>query len=332
MASGVDLRGRSRSHGARDRRQSISTNPGTASWRRRGRTDSNCYWRPIGPISQVQAAQAAVNARQTPNVDPNMPGVEANVPEMVTPVGGQTGVVRAQLAPAPGFAPTGSATASPAAATGSPSLPTAPATSSRRSAPPTSSPAPTTGSCASSPRPIPHIGPADEDENGYTYVNNRTFFWLDRAAGQWNPVTATASAGGVSVTVQAQPVRLVVDPGNGDEPVRCTNFEPVLRDRVRTGGFPPDQNTCSYTYTDSSAMAPNGQTWPVTTSIVWHVTWNANTGQSRRPRLHLHRLTTTRPPGRRDPSHHHRDRRRHLTRHEGDDDARSGRCRSRRAR
>ena len=81
------------------------------------------------------------------------------------------------------------------------------------------------------PTPIPRIGPADEDDNGYTYVNNRTFLWLDRTAGQWNPVTATASAGGVSVTVQAQPVRLVVDPGNGDEPIHCTTFEPVLRDR-----------------------------------------------------------------------------------------------------
>lgn len=26
-------------------------------------------------------------------------------------------------------------------------------------------------------------------------------------------------------------------------------------------------------------MAPNGQTWPVTVSIVWHVTWSATTGE-----------------------------------------------------
>jgi hypothetical protein len=26
-------------------------------------------------------------------------------------------------------------------------------------------------------------------------------------------------------------------------------------------------------------MAPNGETWPVTVSIVWHATWSANTGE-----------------------------------------------------
>ena len=112
------------------------------------------------------------------------------------------------------------------------------------------------------PTPVPRIGPADEDDDGYAFVNVPTFFWLDRGPGQWHPVSAVASAGGVTVTVTAEPVRLVVDPGNGDAPVSCTGFQPVLRDDVRTGGFPAGE-TCSYRYLDSSAMAPNGQTWPV---------------------------------------------------------------------
>ena len=30
---------------------------------------------------------------------------------------------------------------------------------------------------------------------------------------------------------------------------------------------------------DSSAMAPNGATYPVLASIVWHATWSASTGE-----------------------------------------------------
>jgi hypothetical protein len=127
------------------------------------------------------------------------------------------------------------------------------------------------------PTPVLRIGPADEDDDGYALVNVPTFFWLDRGPGQWHPVSAVASAGGVTVTVTAEPVRLVVDPGNGDAPVTCTGFQPVLREDVRTGGIPAGA-TCSYRYLDSSAMAPNGRTWPVTVAVTWHATWTASTG------------------------------------------------------
>ena len=129
------------------------------------------------------------------------------------------------------------------------------------------------------PTPVPHIGPADEHEDGYAYVNTPMIVWVDEGPGQWATVSGTASAGGVSVTVQAEPVRLVVDPGDGAEPVRCSSFRPVLRRDVGPGDeFPPD-GSCSYVYRDSSAMAPNGETWPVAVSIVWHASWSSNTGQ-----------------------------------------------------
>ena len=125
------------------------------------------------------------------------------------------------------------------------------------------------------PTPVPRIGPADENPNGWTYVQHRTFFWVDLGAGQWAPVTGTTSAGGISVTVQAVPERLVVNPGDGSEAIVCIGAPvPVTRETYR-----PDIDGCAHRYLDSSAMAPNGATYPVVASIVWHATWSASTGE-----------------------------------------------------
>ena len=125
------------------------------------------------------------------------------------------------------------------------------------------------------PTPVPRITPADEDPNGWTYVQNRTFFWVDQGPGQWEPVSGTASAGTVAVTVQAAPVRLVVDPGDGSEPVVCDGAPTA----VTKAAYHPDIEGCSYIYRHSSATAPNGETFPVVASIVWHATWSASTGE-----------------------------------------------------
>lgn len=107
-------------------------------------------------------------------------------------------------------------------------------------------------------------------------MQNRTFFWVDQAPGQWAPVTATASAGGLSVTASAQPVQLIVDPGDGNEPPVCQGA-PVA---VTKAAYRPDIQGCSYVYRDSSAMAPNGESFPVTVTIMWHATWSASNGES----------------------------------------------------
>ena len=125
------------------------------------------------------------------------------------------------------------------------------------------------------PTPELRVGPADEDPDGWTYVQNRTFFWVDQGAGQWETVSATASAGGISVNVQAEPVRLVVDPGDGSEAVVCEGAPTA----VTKAAYHPDIEGCSFIYRHSSATAPNGETFPVVASIVWHATWSASTGQ-----------------------------------------------------
>jgi len=125
------------------------------------------------------------------------------------------------------------------------------------------------------PTPVPRIAPADDDPDGFAFVQNPVFFWIDQAAGQWENVSVTASAGTLSLTMTAAPEELIVDPGDGAT-VTCVGAPPPFP----TGADPTAFDGCAHTYTDSSAMAPNGQTFPVTTTIVWHVSWTASNGES----------------------------------------------------
>lgn len=114
--------------------------------------------------------------------------------------------------------------------------------------------------------PLPgiHLNPSSSNNQ---VVNVATWLWIDN----FQSVSATASAGPVSVTVTARPVRLEWSMGNGDL-VRCAN-----------GGTPYDttrapeaqRTDCSYTYRHSSASQPDG-TFTIRGTSVWHVTWVAS--------------------------------------------------------
>ncbi|MBA3606853.1 MAG: hypothetical protein H0W46_12950 [Acidimicrobiia bacterium] len=125
------------------------------------------------------------------------------------------------------------------------------------------------------PRPVPRIAPADNDPDGYAFVQNPVFFWVDQGDGQWSTVSGTASVPGLSVTVQAVPEELVVSTGDGNV-FSCAGAPPAFP----VGTDPLAFDGCAYTYRDSSAMAENGETFPVTVSIVWHVTWDASNGEA----------------------------------------------------
>lgn len=240
---------------------------------------SACAWRPMGPIAEVSAAQSAINAGQLPNVaEPSTEGALVVVPGVIHMAGSSTDWYRVTGTSAEVYqeqicdgvrTSLGWFALVPDGAGGlvvqvsaQDLVPGAYAQVVRQL-----------------PTPVPRIGPADEDDDGYAYVNTPAIFWLDEAPGQWAPVTGGASAGGVSVTVQAAPVQLVVDPGDGGGPVRCEQFRPVRRADAAPGRPFPPAGSCVYRYLDSSAMAPDGATWPVTVSIVWHATWTSNTGE-----------------------------------------------------
>lgn len=117
------------------------------------------------------------------------------------------------------------------------------------------------------PIPEPAIGvspPAGEQQ----IVNLPTWLWV----GGWQPVTATAAAGGVNVTVTATPDRVLWSMGNGDR-VACAgpgrHYDPAA---APAGGQGP---SCSYTYRAGSARAPGG-TFRVSATITWRIAWDAD--------------------------------------------------------
>jgi hypothetical protein len=125
------------------------------------------------------------------------------------------------------------------------------------------------------PTPIPRIAPADLAADDFAFVQTPTFFWVDESPGQWGDVSATASVAGLSLTVTAAPEQLVVTTGDG-KTVQCAGAPAPFPD----GADPTTFAGCSHVYRHSSAMAPNGETYPVTVAIVWHATWDASNGQS----------------------------------------------------
>ncbi len=98
-------------------------------------------------------------------------------------------------------------------------------------------------------------------------VNLATFLWLPSE--QWQPVTASASAGGVTSTVTATPVRVIWDMGQGDSLV-CDGPGLPYRPDLPDDRQPSD---CHYTYRYSSAGQP-GQAFTVTATVEWETTWS----------------------------------------------------------
>jgi hypothetical protein len=98
-------------------------------------------------------------------------------------------------------------------------------------------------------------------------VNLPTWLWLTNG---WQVRSATASLPGVSVTVTAQPQRVVWEMGNGDQvvcPGPGRRYEPRRSAAVQS-------TDCSYTYRRSSARQPD-QRYRVSATTVWRVTWSA---------------------------------------------------------
>lgn len=106
--------------------------------------------------------------------------------------------------------------------------------------------------------------PSDRDQ----LVNLATWLWVDDG---WQPLSATASVPGVSVTVTATPTSVAWAMGAGDVVVCDGPGTPY-----DAGRREEEQSTdCSYTYRQSSAGQP-GQRYPVTTTQTWSVSWSAS--------------------------------------------------------
>jgi hypothetical protein len=87
----------------------------------------------------------------------------------------------------------------------------------------------------------------------------------------WDRQDASASAGGLTATVEAVPVRAVwIMDG---ESVVCTDSGSVW---TPTGG--PAGSSCSHTFRHSSGAQPDGR-FEVSVSVVWRLSWSATDGQ-----------------------------------------------------
>jgi hypothetical protein len=118
------------------------------------------------------------------------------------------------------------------------------------------------------PRPTTHVAPTDTEDHGFAFVQAPTYFWID----DFQPITRTLTLGPTWVTLTATPVRIDVDLGNGDS-VSCVEA-PAFGPSDRVDRF----QGCGYTYRHSSAMSPNGETWPVTVTAVWTASWTSSSG------------------------------------------------------
>lgn len=101
---------------------------------------------------------------------------------------------------------------------------------------------------------------------GDQLVNLPTWLWLSSG---WNRVSANASVPGVSVTAVATATSVAWSMGDGTT-VTCAGAGTAFRPGGDPKASSPD---CGHTYRTSSAGEP-GQTFPVTATVHWTVTWS----------------------------------------------------------
>ena len=94
-----------------------------------------------------------------------------------------------------------------------------------------------------------------------TYVNARTWLWVEGA--DWRPQSATASVPGITVTVTATPVTVTWDMGDGSLPFECGPGKPYT---------PDEEPPCVYAYAKSSAGQPD-EAYRATATVHWTISW-----------------------------------------------------------
>jgi hypothetical protein len=113
------------------------------------------------------------------------------------------------------------------------------------------------------------------DPNGSGAVGLPVWLWTAVTPGTWGPLSASASGGGITVTITAKAQRIEWDMGDGQKKV-CDNPGTPYEDRYGNSMSP----TCGYRYGLPSATAanPNGR-YTITATTYWRVDWSGG-GQS----------------------------------------------------
>ena len=107
--------------------------------------------------------------------------------------------------------------------------------------------------------------------DGLLFVRVPTWLWVDG----WRTLSASASAGRVTATVEARPLRTVWSTGDGGS-VSCEGPGVAWR-----AGMAEDASSCRHVYRRSSAgMA--GDAFTLTATVEFEVVWSSNVGVSGR--------------------------------------------------
>ncbi len=119
------------------------------------------------------------------------------------------------------------------------------------------------------PLPLPEARMSPSDEQT---AHLATWLWMEG----WEVHTRTATAGGVTAMVTAEPVRQEWTFGSPGERKVCEG--PGRRYDLSR---PPSaqQTSCSYTFTRSSAGQPDDK-YRVEATVVWAISWSSNVGAS----------------------------------------------------
>jgi hypothetical protein len=114
------------------------------------------------------------------------------------------------------------------------------------------------------PSPVIRMSPA---VNAVQLVHVPSWLWI--GSGVWGPRSATASAGGVTVTATARPITAVWSTGDGAT-VTCQGPGTAWTSRANPAKGSPTR--CGHTYTQTSPGHGLGE-FTVSATITWAVTW-----------------------------------------------------------
>ena len=127
------------------------------------------------------------------------------------------------------------------------------------------------------PAPVPGRYPAGRLQDGtpFTVVGAYTWYWTARST--YRPLSASVSAGGVTVRVRVAPAALTFTPGDGSGRASCAG--PGLAWNSSDGVWAPSPGGCDFRYPHSS-IHQSGHVVTATYGIRWAIMWSASTGQS----------------------------------------------------
>ena len=103
---------------------------------------------------------------------------------------------------------------------------------------------------------------------GVGLVGLPVWMWSARNANTWGPISASASAGGITVTATARGQKIVWSMGDGSS-VTCTSTGTRYQASFGNRTSP----TCGYRYTRPSRSRPGGR-YTITATTTWRVTWS----------------------------------------------------------